>query len=358
MREDFVSRLQLQLRDAAEREARGGAFAHPLRRIRWRLSSPVVATAVAAVLAAFAVAAGALLLRGEPEPATPRLVAKVELTGNPEWIVPAFGSLWISDPVAGDVVRVDPQTRRVLARIPVGSAQTIAIQPVGRELWVRSEQGATLERIDPATDAVSGRVRLRRPDSRPFPAFEVLASPKGVWAWGDDGALLVDPRTGAGRKLVGPPTADTVPTSFVLGDEYLWSLRSDGRVLRFDAATGDAAGGFVPPLRTDSIAALGRDLMAGHDTTFGRLDGESGRLLWRRTLGDDILASGAAGGLIWTVHTAAIRGEPDRLTAIAADSGRKVASTPLDTFGTTGLAILGREVWINTAGGTTLVLRR
>jgi hypothetical protein len=129
-------------------------------------------------------------------------------------------------------------------------------------------------------------------------------------------------------------------------------------VLRFDAATGRADGGFAVPLPTESIHAFGPDLMAGAGSTVARLDGETGRVLWRRTLGSSINASGAADGLIWTVYTSSVRGAPDRLIAIAADSGKTVTSTALRAFGAKALAVVGGDVWINTAGGQTLVLRR
>jgi hypothetical protein len=358
MSEDFVSRLQLQLRDAAEREERAGALAHPLRRVRWQLTSPAVAAGVAALLAVLGVAAGTVLLRGEPEPAGLRVIAKLELTGNPDQILPAFGSVWISDPVAGEIVRVDPESRRVLARIPVGSAQYVAITPVGKELWAQRTDEPVLQRIDPATNAVSGRVRLRTPGGRPFRAFGVLASPEGVWADGNEGALRLDPSSGAGLALVGAPDDDAEGVSLALGDEDLWSLRSDNRIERFAAATGEPAGDFVSGLPgTQAIDGFGRDVMAGAGSTLARLDGRSGRVLWRRTLGERINASGASAGLIW-LCTSEGRGEPNRLTAIAADSGKTVTSTALDTFGATGLAVVGNEIWIDTAGGTTIVLRR
>jgi hypothetical protein len=357
MREDFVTRLKLQLRDAAEREARGGALAHTLRDTRWRLSSPMLAAGLAVFLGVIAVAAGALLLRDEPQPATPRVVATLQLTGNPEGILPAFGSLWIADPVAGHVVRVDPQTRRVVARIQVGSTQEVALEPVGNELWVRSDQPAVLQRIDPATNAVSGRLRLRTPDGRPFQALQPLSSPRGVWVAGSEGTLRVDPSSGAGLALVAPPTADTDPTGFAVGDEDLWSLRSDGRIERFDAATGRARGDFTPGLRGPQfMAGFGRDLLALTTGAFARLDGTTGRVIWQRALGEHVDAFSAAEGLIWVHSTAA--GEPDRLTALAADSGKTVTATALNIFGSTGMTATGQEVWINTTGGKTIVVRR
>jgi hypothetical protein len=355
MTDDFVTRLQLQLRDAAEREARTGAFAHPFRRVRWHLGSPVVATAAAALLVALAVAGGALLLRGEPEPAGPHVVARLELTGNPEQIGAAFGSFWIADPVAGEVVRVDPESRRVTARIPVGPARQLELAEVGNELWVIGAQPTQALRIDPDTDAVAGRVRFRTPDGRPFPAITVFDSPAGVWAVGDEGALRLGPGT---PTLVSGPTDAGQLIGAAIGEEDLWVLRSDGRIQRFDAATGEREATFRPGLPgTFFIATLGTDLLAlGDDGTIARLDGGDGHAIWERSLGEHVNRFDLADGLLWMHTTAA--GEPDRLTAITADRGRTVASAALDTFGATGLAVSGREIWIDTAGGQTVVLRR
>jgi outer membrane protein assembly factor BamB len=355
MREDFVTRLQLQLRDAAQRDARAGAFGHVLRGARWRLTSPVMAGGLAALLAVIAVVAGVMLMRDEPEPAGPPVVAKLQLTGNPEFILPAFGSLWISDPVAGEMVRVDPETRKVLARIPVGSATFISFEAVGRELWVRSQRDTAVQRIDPATNTVRARFEPRTPDGRAFRSVGVIADRAGVWALGDGGALRLDRRTGAGLDLVGAPTKDSEVIMFALGDEYLWSLGTDGRILRFDAATGELHGELPPGPGGGFIAGYEDDVIVGAGNTFVRLDGTTGRTLWERSIGDRINADTAADGLIW-VHTSTA-GQPDRLTAVAADSGKTVSSTALDSFGSTGLAVIGREVWINTPVGDTVVVR-
>jgi PQQ-like domain len=354
MTDDFVTRLQLQLRAAAEREARSGAFGQALRGMRWRLSAPALATGLAVLVTAVAVAAGALVLRGEPEPAGPHVVARLELTGNPEQIGSAFGSMWIADPVAGEVVRVDPASRRVTARIPVGSAQQLELERVGGELWVVGPQPTEAVRIDPETNAVAGRAPFRTPAGRPFLALRVFAAPAGVWAVGDEGALRIAPGP---RTLVSPPTSASQSSGAAVSADDLWSLRSNGRIERFDAATGERLGAFRPGLAgTFFIAGLGGDLIALGEGTIARLDGRDGRVIWERTLGEHVNRFDTAEGLIW-VHTTTAR-EPDRLTAITAESGRTVASTTLDTFGATGLAVNGSEIWIDTPGGTTLVLRR
>jgi len=44
--------------------------------------------------------------------------------------------------------------------------------------------------------------------------------------------------------------------------------------------------------------------------------------------------------------------------SLALDSGRDIGATELETFGSTGLVAVGREVWVDTAAGRTVVVRR
>lgn len=353
-----MTRLQLQLRDAAEREARGSTLGHALRGARWRLGSPALAGAVAALAILLAIGAGALLLRDDTAPAGPRVVATLELTGNPEQLMPAFGAVWIADPVAGDIVRVDPERRAVTARIPVGPAQHITFQPVGGELWAIGEQPAKLLRIDPATNRVASTVTLRDLDGRPFQALDVLADERAVWAVSELGALRLDPRTAATLQHVAAPADDHEARWITLGDDALWVYGTDGVIRRFDAATGAPERRLRPQLAgTQIFGELAGDLVGGDgDGRVARMDGRTGAVRWERDLGERIHASGYGAGLVWWFVTRP--GEPARLVAQDPGDGAVVSSTPMPIFGATGLAVIGGEVWIDDAGGRTLVVAR
>jgi hypothetical protein len=358
MREDFVTRLQLQLREAAEREARGGALGHALRGARWRLGSPVLGGAVAALALLLAVGAGALLLRDDTTPAGPRIVATLELTGNPEQLVHAFGAVWIADPVAGQVVRVDPERRAVTARTRVGSAQRITIAPVGRELWAIGGDPAEVLRIDPATSRVAGTITLRHPGGRRFQALDVLAGDRAVWAVGAEGALRLDPRTGTTLQRVAAPRGGHETRWVALGDDTLWVYGTDGVIRRFDAASGAPQGELRPHLAgTQVFGDLGGDLVgADGDGRVARMDGRTGAIRWQRVVGERSHAVDYGAGLLWYFTTRA--GEPARLVAVDPRGGAVVSSTPMPIFGATGLAVIGDEVWIDDPGGRTLVVER
>ena len=358
MREDFVTRLQVQLRDAADREVRGGPVGHAFRGTRWRLGSPAFAGAAAALALLIAVGAGALLLRDDTAPAGPHVVATLELTGNPERLVPAFGAVWIADPVAGEIVRVDPDGRAVTARIPVGAAQRISLEPVGRQLWAIGAHPATVLRIDPATNQVAGTITLRDLGGRDFQALDVLANDRAVWAVSAEGALRLDPRTGAALQRVAVPQGGNEARWITLSQDTLWVYGTDGVVRRFDAATGAPEGRLRPQLGgTQQFGDLSGDLIGTNgDGRVARMDGRTGAMGWQRVVGERIHAGDYGAGLLWYFATRA--GEPARLVALDPRDGAVVSSAPMPIFGATGLAVVGHEVWVDDAGGKTLVVSR
>jgi YVTN family beta-propeller protein len=71
---------------------------------------------------------------------------------NADWITPSADALWVSTE-ANNVVRLDPNTGAVLARIPVGE-NPLASAWVGGQLWVPNIDDGTVSVIDPATNSV------------------------------------------------------------------------------------------------------------------------------------------------------------------------------------------------------------
>jgi outer membrane protein assembly factor BamB len=352
MNQDFVTRLQLQLREAAEREAGRGRAA---RGARDALRSPALAAAIAAAALVLAIATGALLLRDDATVAGPRVVERLSLTGNGERILPAFGAVWIADPVAGDIVRVDPDRRAVTARVEIG-AHSIAMNAVGRELWAVGDRPDRVLRIDPASARITGRIALRTSAGAPFPALQIVANDRAVWAVSAEGALRLDPRTGAGRRLIARPAGGVEPRWITLGDETLWVYGTDGTIRRFDGATGAPDGRLRPAV--DGIqwfGDLGGDLIAmSGEGLVARLDGRTGAVRWQRRAGERLHADGYGLGRIWAYVTRP--GRPNRLVALDPRNGAELSATRMPGFGATGLAVVGDEVWVSEDGGRTVVV--
>ena len=67
--------------------------------------------------------------------------------------------MWVANSLDGTVSRIDPQTNRVTATIPVGDGPAaIAVGAGG--VWVANEFAGTVARIDPATDTVTRTITV------------------------------------------------------------------------------------------------------------------------------------------------------------------------------------------------------
>jgi DNA-binding beta-propeller fold protein YncE len=75
------------------------------------------------------------------------------LGGGPAGLLVTRDAVWVSDSQADQVLRVDPHSLEVAARIPVGRLP-LALAYLGGAVWVRNEKGSSVDRIDPALNAV------------------------------------------------------------------------------------------------------------------------------------------------------------------------------------------------------------
>jgi streptogramin lyase len=117
-----------------------------------------------------------------------RVAATIDAGGPlafPQTIATGAGGVWLADPFDEQVVRIDPKTRRVMARIPAGAVTTLAM--TGDAVWALSSRG--LVRIDPATDRVVASAS--DPDLRG--ARLVAAGAGAVWTAGWSSVSRIDP---------------------------------------------------------------------------------------------------------------------------------------------------------------------
>jgi YVTN family beta-propeller protein len=157
------------------------------KRVVAEISLPASPVAVAADSSAawVATADGQVLMVSQKRN---RVVAKLD-AGGPlgfrQTIAVGAGGVWLADPFDEQVVRIEPTSRRVMARIPAGAATTLAV--TGDAVWVISSLG--LVRIDPAQDrvvAVASDPDLRR-------ARLVAAGAGAVWTAAWSSVSRIDP---------------------------------------------------------------------------------------------------------------------------------------------------------------------
>ena len=117
-----------------------------------------------------------------------RVVAGID-AGGPlgfsQTIAAGASGVWLADPFDEQIVRIDPKTRRVMARIPAGAVTTLAV--TGEAVWGLSSMG--LVRVDPAHDRVVAVAS--DPDLRG--ARFVAAGAGVVWTAGWSSVSRVDP---------------------------------------------------------------------------------------------------------------------------------------------------------------------
>jgi outer membrane protein assembly factor BamB len=365
---EFEARLRLQLREAAEREQQRGRLARSVVGGRALLPSigrsALPAAAVAATVAAAVAVAAFFLTSGSEQRAVapPKVVAKLTLADSLGSTVAAYGAVWMTDTSRDEVLRIDPESRDVTARLPVHGE--VALAAGAGALWALQEGSPSggdelhgpLLRIDPSTNRVTARIALRAPGGQAFTGFEVLADGEHVWVGGLGGALRVDPEANRVTDALSLP-GDLVNTSFVLWRGGLWALTADSRLLRFDARTG-ATLGEIPVVLSEvafPLGAAGDALVAGLPGGLARIDPDTGHPLWRRQLGQRVSAATTAGGLIWARASGQVS---DRLAAVDPDTGHVVTSVELDDFGGSGMAAIDDELWLSTTAGNVVVLQR
>jgi DNA-binding SARP family transcriptional activator/streptogramin lyase len=146
----------------------------------------------------------------------------------------------------GSVGVVDPETREVVAEIPVGFSSPLIAAGEGA-VWLLDANGSTLTKIDPGTKAVLPPTFGIHADGVPT---GLAAGEGAVWIALNEGRALsvleVGPDYGDLRKqipLAGRGRVYSIANSsaqLTVGEGAVWALeRALGRVTRIDPATGD-----------------------------------------------------------------------------------------------------------------------
>ena len=83
----------------------------------------------------------------------------ISVPGGPLGIAAGAGGIWVVSFWSQELVRIDPETRRVLRRIPVGAGPNAVAVGAGA-VWVTNRDDRTVSRVDPAANRVVKTIRL------------------------------------------------------------------------------------------------------------------------------------------------------------------------------------------------------
>jgi len=134
---------------------------------------------------------------------SPQVLARVQTGEAPAGLTAAFGAVWVPNDGAGTLARIDPRTNRVTRRLRLRPGLFSITRGFGA-LWVVNYRQGSLTRVDPSTL----RKRTVRVGAVPF---DVLAAYGRVWvtAWEAGRLVEVDPRSlkVVRRTRIGPRPA-------------------------------------------------------------------------------------------------------------------------------------------------------
>jgi virginiamycin B lyase len=144
----------------------------------------------------------------------------------------AFDSVWVPICSDGSVQRVDPKSRKIIASIPSGVANTEGGLTAGAgSIWMPSDGAGVMSRIDPATNKVVSKITI------PPGSYTAAFYEDSVWITSTKGNLLtrVDAKT---EKVVASIPVGPAPRFLATGLGGVWTLnQGDGSVSRIDPAT-------------------------------------------------------------------------------------------------------------------------
>jgi outer membrane protein assembly factor BamB len=379
MNQDFVTRLELQLRQAERDQERRGRLGRALAGPRAHVPAPraLVGLAAAAAVAIATVLGAVALTRGGDEQTVgrrgPSVVARVALGDFPRGfdggIASGFGAVWIAGSDRKEIIRLDPVTRRVLTRVPLGHPVGVSgVATSADAVWAMVVSNydiyqSALVRIDPATNRVTARIPLRGTANAVTTAFNagpvLLTSGDAIWVLGSEGGALFDARRGAVARVVKWNLGGVYGNAYSISGAELWVHADDGRLLRFDARTGarHATVPGTPGLASRLAAIPGGGVVVGHnDGTLMRIDGATGRVLWSTRIGEKSGALTIAGGRLWALGQD--RGT-ERLAAVDLATGRVRSAVALGTaVDDYALTPVGDALWVTTPTGQAVKVSR
>ena len=195
-----------------------------------------------------------------------RLVDEFEVSDDPDWMVSAYGSLWVKRD-NGTVNRIDPQTGRTTAEIPPGAGGKLCqgLGSGGGAIYSCPGEGS-IDVIDPATNEVASTLKV---DKLPEQGRLVYTA-DALWVLTDAGQRLEALSRSDGEAATEIDLGGSC--SELAGDETtVWvTCPFEDRVIRVDAKAGEITGELE--LAGPRPASVANELWVGSDDGVAQVD--------------------------------------------------------------------------------------
>jgi streptogramin lyase len=343
-------------------EARGPVPPFVLLRRRhqqraWRRAAVV---AVAAITVAAVVTVQVGRQAGQDVTSRPRppgqVAAVIDVGGQPSVVRADAAGVWVQRD--REVVRVDPRTNRVVARLPMGPPGSDLGAVGGGSLWLTQVAQGTVTRMDPSTGRTVATIRV--PGAQAPLGIDVAVGAGVVWVAYDLGTLggtilaRIDPATDTVAATV--KLADSEVALAVSGRAVLVLTRgvaTSGVAYQIDAATGRVVAR-IQACRGGNAAAFGAGAfwITCDEGQLLRVDPVAHRLAATVALGG---AAGSAGRVVTDERAVWVTNLEDTLFRVDPYTNTILGSLPVTGPGggyITDLAVGPGAVWLTTSGGT------
>jgi virginiamycin B lyase len=91
------------------------------------------------------------------------ITARIKVPPGPAWLEMGFGSLWVTITNSKEVLRIDPDTNKVIATIRVGSKPQLGIGIGLGSVWIADIKDKSIKQIDPQTNQVIHTFAVKLP---------------------------------------------------------------------------------------------------------------------------------------------------------------------------------------------------
>ena len=187
-----------------------------------------------------------------------------------------------------------------------GAVWAVPVQNTGHMAAAIPSRPLRLVRIDPQSGRTVARVPIRVPGGRPILPFGVEATAGGVWVWGQTAALRIDPHTNRVTQAIRMPN-DPIK-GFAIDGGDIWIATEGQRLLRFDARTGARTARFPgrPLTQPTSLVVLPHAVVIdGENGTLYARDRATGRTVWKAYLPSRMRSAVTVGDRIWILTASA-----------------------------------------------------
>lgn len=159
-----------------------------------------------------------VLLRIDPK--TNMVAAKIHVRAGSYAVMGGYGAIWITNTKDGSVERIDPEENKVVANIPVGKQPRFLTLGEGG-VWTLNQEDGSVTRIDPRTNKVIAHIDCGVPGT----GGDISAGEGYVWVRAKKELLLaIDPKSNKVVAKFGPVAGSGAVRA---GGGYVWVSAHD-----------------------------------------------------------------------------------------------------------------------------------